>query len=168
VTYRSSCRGDEAQAVSRPRVWLRVALLLAVYTGVSSVLGLVLLIPWLGPAGVLIVWSTSIAADVVFVIGSIGAVVAGVTLAKTTRGSIGLAAVITWLTYGISAELALGAFGALGNGGSSPPDSFPSLGIVLVDAPLLGLSGVAFAAIAPALMRERVKLLLTAGPGRQT
>jgi hypothetical protein len=134
-------------------------LLLAIYVAVSSVLGLLL---WLGPVGVLVVWSMSIAADVVFVVGSIAGALVGVTVAKSTRGSIALAGVITWLTYGIAADIALKAFGTPLGGGSPPPDSFPNLGIVLVDAPLVGLAGVAFAAVAPALLRERVKRLLGA------
>jgi hypothetical protein len=142
--------------VNRVRTWLQIALLSAVYTGVSSVLGLIW---WLGPIGVLVVWSTSIAADVVFVVGSIAAAVVGVTVAKSTRGSMALAGAITWLTYGIAAEIALRAFGTLLADGSPPPDG-PSLGIVLLDAPLIGIAGVAFAAIAPALLRERVKRLM--------
>ena len=143
-------------------MWLRVALLLALYTAVSSFLGLILLLPWLGLLGLLVVWSTSIAADVVFVIGSIAGAVAGVAVARTTRGSITLTAVITALTYGIAAEIALRAFSSLLNAGSPSPQDFTSLGTVLVDAPLLGLAGVAFASITPALLRQRIKRLLAA------
>jgi hypothetical protein len=148
--------------VNRPRAWIQGTLLLTAYVVVSSVLGLILLIVWwVGPVGVLVVWSTSIAADVVFVIGSITAAVVGVAVTTSKRGSILRAAAITWLTYGIAAEIALSAFGTLVNGGSTMPDNFPSLPIVLFDAPLLGLAGMAFAAIAPALLRERVKRLLS-------
>ena len=146
--------------MNRARVWLRVALLLALYTAVSSFLGLILLFPWLGPLGLLEVWSTSIAADIVFVTGSIAGAVAGVAVARSTRGSITLAAVITALTYGFAAEIALRAFSSLQTTGSPSSQDFASLGTVLVDAPLLGLAGVAFASIAPALLRERVKRLL--------
>jgi hypothetical protein len=144
---------------------MQVTLLLAVYIAVSSALGLMLPILWLGLVGVLVVWSTSIPADIVFAVGSIAAPVVGVAVAKSKRRSIALAAVITWLTYGIAAEIALRAFGTLLAGGSPPPDSFPSLGIVLFDAPLIGLAGVAFAALAPAFLRERVKRLLAADAG---
>jgi hypothetical protein len=142
---------------------MQVTLLLAVYIGVSSALGLMPpILWWLGPVGVLVVWSTSIPADIVFVVGSIVAAVAGVRVAKSTRGSIAVAAVITWLSYGIAAEIAFRAFATQVGGVSQAPDSFPSLGMVLIDAPLLGLAGVAFAAVAPALLRERVKRLLAA------
>jgi hypothetical protein len=143
----------------RPWAWLQVILLLIGYIAVSSVLGLIW---WVGPFGVLVVWWTSTAADVVFVIGSIAGAVVGVTVAKSRRNSIALSGLIACLTYGIAAEVALSAFGALVGVGSPPPDGFPSLGMVLVDAPLLGIAGVAFAAIAPALLRERVKRFLEA------
>jgi hypothetical protein len=153
--------------LNRARAWLQAALLLAVYTAVSSFLGLILLLPWLGPLGLLVVWSASIAADIVFVIGSIAGAVAGVAVARSTRGSITLTAVITALTYGIAAEIAVRAFGGL-VGGSPPPQDFSNLGTVLVDAPLLGAAGVAFASITPALLRERVKRLLAADAGTVT
>jgi Na+-transporting NADH:ubiquinone oxidoreductase subunit NqrE len=151
-----------SEFVHRPRAWLLVALLLAGYIGLSSVLGLVLLIMSEGLLGVLLVWSTSIAADIVFVIGSIAGAVAGVTLARSRRSSIALTAVITSLTYGIAAEIALIAFSGLAQGTSPAPspDNLPNLGIVLADAPLLGLAGVAFASVAPTLLRERVRRLL--------
>src|SRR5260370_24200850 len=97
--------------MNRARPWLQAALLLVLYTAVSSFLGLILLLPWLGPLGPLVVWSTSIAADIVFVVGSIAGAVAGVAVARATRGSITLAAVITALTYRIPGEIALTAFG---------------------------------------------------------
>jgi hypothetical protein len=149
--------------LNRARAWLQGALLLAVYTAVSSFLGLILLLPWLGPLGLLVVWSTSVPADVVFVIGSTAGAVAGVAVASSTRGSITLTAVITALTYGIAAEIALRAFSSVLNAGSPSSQAFSSLGTVLVDAPLLGLAGVAFASITPALLRKRVKRLLAAG-----
>jgi hypothetical protein len=152
-----------SEFVNRPRAWLLVALLLAAYIGLSSVLGLVLLIMSEGLLGVLLVWSTSIAADIVFVIGSIAGAVAGVTVAKSRRGSIALTAVIIWLTYGIAAEIALTAFSSLAQDASPTvsPDNLPNVGIVLADAPLLGLTGVAFASIVPTLLRERLRRLLT-------
>ena len=152
------------QVVIRLRTGLQVTLLFTFYTAISSVLGLIFTV---GPFGVLVVWSISLAADVVFVFGSIAAAVVSLSVAKSKRNSIALAAVITWLTYGIAAEIALQAFGTRGAGGSPLPDSFPSLGLVLLDAPLIGLAGVAFAAITPAVARERVKRFLAATPERE-
>jgi len=151
------------ELANRPRTWFLIVLFLVAYVALSSGLGLILLIVSAGLLGVLLVWSTSITADIVFVIGSIAGAVAGITLFRSRRGSIAVTLAITWLTYGIAADIALKAFGNLLQGGaaSAGSDNLPNLWIVLADAPLIGLAGVAFASVAPTLMRERIKRLLS-------
>src|SRR5258708_38834547 len=96
--------------MNRARPWLQAALLLVLYTAVSSFLGLILLLPWLGPLGLLAVWSTSIAADIVFVIGSIAGAAAGAgaghAVGRTARNYMTLSAGRIGPTYCIAAELA--------------------------------------------------------------
>lgn len=140
--------------------WVVIILLLAFYIGISSFLGLIVF----GPVGIIVAWSLSLAADVVFVVGSITAAFVGVVVAKSARGSVALTAVITWVTYCGAAWIASRASATLGGGGpqTARPDNLPDLGIVMLNATRFGLVGLAFAAVIPALARKRVKRLLTA------
>jgi hypothetical protein len=114
--------------------------------------------------GIIVEWSLSLVADVVFVVGSIGAAFVGVMVAKSRSGSIALTAVITWFRYCMAAEIASSASATLGGGGAQTlsPNSLSGLGTVIRDAPGYGLAGLAFAAVTPAFARERVKRLLAA------
>jgi hypothetical protein len=162
---------------NRPSVWPLIGLGLAVYILASSVLGLILPLllatyPPGGPVAVFVgTWSTSIVADAVFVIGSVASAIAGVLVAKRSKlGSLTLAAVLTWLTYTITAAFIVGPMGMPGEGGSPPPGADdPYRGIVILVAPLFGAVGLIFAAIAPTVAHGYLVRFLaeepTAEPG---
>lgn len=150
---------------NHPRAWLVIGLGLAMYVVASSVLGLIipLILTSIGaitPSGpvaaFLAVWSNNVGADVAFVAGSIASAVVGVLVAKTsTIRSIALAAVLTALTYMIAAGFGLQSpIGMPGEGGPPPPGAPNFNGIAILVTPLVGIVGVVFAAVAPAIARR--------------
>ena len=144
--------------VNRPQVWAKILLCLALYVFGSSVLGLLLaLLVSLagevtpnGPVAMFLgFWSSSLAADVLFLGGSIGSGIAGVLVAKKSKlVSIALAAALTSLTYMLAIALINDVPFRVAGAGGGRPDA-PSILL----SPLFGLPGLVFAASAPAIAR---------------
>jgi hypothetical protein len=158
--------GDQSSprrgSANRLHVWPLIGLSLAVYILASSILGLIieLMLNNDAAAEFLRWWRTSAAADAVFVVGSIAGGVAGMMLAKTSKlGSIGLAAVLTGLTYTTAAALYNAATCAQVTGcGYALIDPFRGGAVLLT--PLYGSVGLVFAAVAPAFARGHLVRLL--------
>jgi hypothetical protein len=125
---------------------------------------------YVGPAGVFAAaWSKSVTADIVFVVGSLASAGAGLLLTRRSKPrSIGLALLMTWITYTIAASLITGPVGMPGEGDPPEPGAPDPVRTTLVlAAPLLGLFGLIFAAVAPALAADRLARIFPTGQARR-